>query len=200
MPQGYIATNYEPVVIRESLFAHNTDRTPAWADSSPGLSQGGPTLLNFAFVNNVVYNAVRFLGHANPFPGSDPRIQIDFIGNVFILGPDSPDRFMPQHWINLINTVNSPNGSVYLDNNWVIDRNGVAHDLLDWMDAHDLPWADQPHFTYSKPLMTESDTVIDTVLTYAGDYTHRDEHDWRVINDTRNGTGLIIDSQTEVLD
>lgn len=199
VPQGFFPNNYDPIVVRECLFAHNTDRCPAWADSSPGLTGGGKTLLNLAFVNNVVYNAGRFLGHANAFPGSDPTVRVDFVGNVFVLGPDSPEDFQPQYWVNLINTVNSPDGSVYVANNWVIDRDGVAHDLLDWMDARDLPWADQPHFTYDTPLMTDRDTVIDTVLTYAGDYTHRDEHDWRIVNDTRNGTGRIIDSQTEVI-
>ncbi|MEM9413936.1 MAG: hypothetical protein AAGA29_00475 [Planctomycetota bacterium] len=200
VPNGYIASNYEPVVVRECLLAHNNDRNPAWVDALPGLTSGGPTLLNFAFVNNVIYNPVRFLGHPDAFLGPDPNVRVDFIGNVFILGPDSPDDFRPQYWVNLVNTVNSENGSVYVDNNWVIDKDGVAHDLLDWMDARDLDWAQQPHFVYETPLETNRDELIDTVLTYAGDYTHRDEHDWRVINDVRNGTGNIIDSQSEVID
>ncbi len=200
VPNGFFASNYPPVVVRECLLAHNGDRTPGWADSLPALTSGGKTLLNLAFVNNVVYNPVRTLGHPNPFTGNEPTINIDFIGNVYILGPDSPDDFRPQYWVNLINTVNSPNGSVYVHNNWVIDKDGVAHDLLDWMGAQDLDWAAAPHFTYDTPLETDRDTLIDTVLTYAGDYTHRDEHDWRVINDVRNNTGNIIDSQREVID
>ncbi|XAM01289.1 hypothetical protein OT109_07830 [Phycisphaeraceae bacterium D3-23] len=200
VPNGFFANNYPPVVVRECLFAHNGDRNPGWTDSLPALTNGGKTLLNFAFVNNVVYNPVRILGHPNPFTGNDPTVNIDFIGNVFILGPDSPDDYRPQYWVNLLNTVNNPDGSVYVANNWVIDKNGVAHDLLDWMDARDLNWAEQPHFDYDTPLETDRDALIDTVLTYAGDYTHRDEHDWRVVNDVRNNTGNIIDSQREVID
>lgn len=198
VPNGYLADNYEPVVVRDCLLANNTGRSPAWSDSLPALTGGGKTLLNFAFVNNVIHNSVLFLHRPTPFTGISPKVRMDFVGNVYILGPNSPSDFQPAHWVNLINTVNNPNGSVYVENNWVIDQEGVAHDLLDWMDARDLPWAEHPHFTYETPLLTDPDRIINTVLTYAGDYTHRDEHDWRVINDARNGTGGIIDSQTEV--
>ncbi len=175
-----------------NVYAHHYARNPMLG-SYPG---GSPGLI-FDFRNNVVYNWGRFPGHSCSF--SEPDLMtINYIGNYFKPGPSTSwqtatDAF-GQYWTPYAIVDMYVSGNIMTSdppaqyNNWRIIENPGGY-ICELPTAVDVP-----------PVSTEdASTALDRVTEQAGaTRPFRDSVDTRIINDVLNGTGGIIDDETEV--
>ena len=179
--------NMSRVSVHHNLFAHNDDRNP-----KVGLN------LTAEVVNNVVYN---FASGTRLDPGAHANV----ISNYYITGEHTPDfqLNMPTRGISIgVRATEAPILGYVKDN---IGPGRLTNTGDDWLavngddaQAHRslTPVAD---FEQSGITTVPVEQVIDYVLENAGATApHRDPVDLRVINDVRNGTGSVIDSQSEV--
>lgn len=153
-----------------NLFAHNYDRQLAYNKSNT----------SSVYINNLSYDAGR--NGAFQLKGEDGPVQSSVVGNLAILGASLADE--PGQEINLISTSAS---QIYLSDNpgFVIDGDQGIVD--------------------SPPLMPEPITIapgsqVQTiVLSSAGAYpAFRDAVDTRIVTQVQDGTGRIIDDETDV--
>jgi hypothetical protein len=177
------------ILIIGNLYAHDYERSP--------LFKGG---VHGAIVNNLIYDPGQRAVHYNLIAaewGSHPFEvgQISLIGNVMRAGPSTPDP------IALFELGGSGDVELYRKDNIAVDRIG-----------RDLPQLGRYTTSPAKiievkapPTLPEGLNILpaaqvqDAVIQNAGARPwERDEHDWRVIADTIEGRGKIIDSEQEV--
>lgn len=185
-------SNYDPYIIRNNLFAHNREGTPNLYSSLPdpgdGLIRGQ---LRATYANNVSYNfgtkAVMLDGDSSIL--DNPIMQVDFVGNVFIQGPDT-------NLATVKSTIQQANAeNIYQKDNIIIFSDGTFQDLIKWAEADNLPWKSEPNFYVNYE--PDYKVVIEDVLDNAGSRV-RDYQDDRIIIDVKRREGEIIDSQSEV--
>ena len=176
------------ISLHGNLLAHCNGRNPQIA---------GGNLIDVR--NNVIYN---WGDYAALF--KSPGNRINFVANYYKAGPNTDLTWTPTA-IKLHDDVGGmrlfiednidpvcPNGD---EDNW---------DMLVWMS--DLPVKDRSmrlHQVLHHPRVTTeaADTVYVDVLVNAGaTRPERDAIDARIVGDVQNGTGLIIDSPTDVND
>ncbi|MDY6864087.1 MAG: hypothetical protein SV062_14005, partial [Thermodesulfobacteriota bacterium] len=165
-----------------NLFAHNHQRNPLIkADSS--------TLV----VNNVIYNygelAIHYTG-----PPDRPPLKSSVVGNAIIPGYNNPEGIRPVYIWNAV-----PVGSIiYLSDNETPGRTDDPWSIADVRTSFNIK-ADTPPI-WTSPLTVKPGSVVkEWVLDNAGARpADRDTVDTRIVNDARNGTGRIIDSQKDV--
>jgi hypothetical protein len=184
-----IHDNVTNILIIGNLYAHDYERSP--------LFKGG---VHGAIVNNLIYDPGQRAVHYNLIAaewGSHPFEvgQISLIGNVMRAGPSTPDP------IALFELGGSGDVELYRKDNIAVDRIG-----------RDLPQLGRYTTSPAKiievkapPTLPEGLNILpaaqvqDAVIQNAGARPwERDEHDWRVIADTIEGRGKIIDSEQEV--
>lgn len=173
-PHGYgalIRTNGK-VTYHHNLFAHHTTRSPR-----PGTYGEGSVL--FDFRNNVLYDT-------NGYSAEDP-LRMNYVGNyirqpkrwVFKVGSDTTHIFQTGNYLEGAGERNADFWQL-LDNAQPQHRQAVAYQVAE----------------------VQTDTAkraFDVVLESAGaTLPQRDPVDERVVNQVRQRTGKIIDSQQDV--
>ena len=177
-----IGPDAERVSIHHNLFAHNYERNPLISVDTKS-----------EVFNNVMYNwGWRGMNLGNPYPEHGEWSNV--IGNYFKKGPNSADLcfHVSNCWVN---------AEVYLKGNigpgrpsdtgdeWSLVRNDVGPQII----------SSQPVGQSSGITTQLAAEAYNLVLASAGAVTpRRDRADSRIINDVKNGTGKIIDSQDEV--
>ena len=170
------------VSIHHNLFAHNVERNPLVSVDTRS-----------EVINNVIYNwKTRGLNLGNCYP--EHGEQSDVIGNYFKKGPDSRDLCfqISDCWKNsqvFVSGNIGPGRPANTGNEWGLVRNDVINRIKVYNRLID------PSMITIQPV-TEA---YDLVLKNAGANIPRyDDVDVRIINDVKNGTGHIIDSQDDV--
>lgn len=161
--------------------------------------------------NNVIYN-----WGGNSAYGGQKAAPANIINCYYKYGPSTGS-----HKSRLFELTFSGNGveykwgpDLYLSGNYVKGSNEVTADNTKgvdgknssksyyiWSDSNITDAAKDVHFKYEKdyPVTTETaEQAYNSVLESAGASVVRDAVDTRIINDVKNGTGKLINSQTEV--
>lgn len=172
-----------------NLYAHNNGRLPRPGNyTAASLDSLG---LFFDFRNNVVYN------WAGSSPGynadSDPISHYNFIGNVYILGPESntSSKLFKEDAYNAYGYFadNMFNGSIPDDQWSIVKFNGFTADQI-------TAYKQRSYLIPMEPVTTTSPGQAYTeVLAGAGcNFPERDTIDRRIVQDVINQTGHSIDS------
>lgn len=177
-----IGPGADGISIHHNLFAHNVERNPLVSVDTKS-----------EIVNNVIYNwRSRGLNLGNCYPEHSEKS--DVIGNYFIKGPNSNNLpfQISDCWKNSMVYVRGNLGPGRLTDDvdeWMIVRNDVGLQI-----KASEPVIESFMKTYHPAL-----TAYQLVLEKAGAILpQRDIIDSRIINDVKNRTGRIIDSQNEV--
>ena len=172
------------VSFHHNLYAHNRTRCPrpgTYGNEDPGI--------RFDFRNNVIYDWIDSGGYT----AADP-VTMNYIGNygkpgpstvknhVYSLGIGGSDRARVYPAGNVVEGVNNPTGDP-----WLVIK-GVRE-----LNKMEKPIASGSVTTHT------AEEAYRLVLAQAGAVLpHRDAVDRRVVEQVRNGTGRVIDSQDEV--
>lgn len=178
-----------------NLYVHNNSRNPY-----PGNYNDvsiDPVGLTFDFRNNVIYNWMNPYAGYNTQNRANSVTRMNFIGNYYKPGPNSGGRFA------FFQRVLASRG--YFAANWMAD--GYPDDpwkLVMW----DSKWTPEqiaafklsaPNKVSAVPPTEDAVTAYKRVLADVGaNRPKRDPVDARLVNDVANGTGRIIDDETEV--
>jgi pectate lyase len=184
-----IHDNARDILIIGNLYAHNNERNPMFKGGSQGL-----------VVNNLIYNPGQRAVHYNlvaaewdGHPYEDGRLAL--IGNAMRGGPDTPEKsvffmFGGSGWLDL-----------YLHDNIAVDRIGQPLPMqgsYSTAPAGVRTLKTAPALPFGvKPIPAKD--VQDAVIANAGARPwDRDDIDRRILADTIEGRGDIIDSEQEV--
>jgi hypothetical protein len=169
--------------IHHTLFAHNN-----WRNPGIGNYERDDTF-DADIRNNVIYDCPR-PGYVS---GVSERVRVNYVGNYGIFGPDSRDD-------ELFNGNEDANVQIYQQGNKIdTDRDGR-------FDGNDRGWAmfgndyDRMGAPVAlQPVTTHTaDEALQIVLDQAGARPwSRDQTDTRVVRDVREGTGGLVDSQSD---
>ena len=177
-----IHDNVTNVAVLRNLYSCNNARNPLFKAGAAGV-----------VVNNYIYNpgssGVRYALAKSEWEGHTiVRGKMSVIGNIMQLGPSSKR-------IAFMQATNSP-CSIYMSDN--IAKDTLGNDLQQY-------YGDATNIAEERPIWNDNITVMDAastkeyVLNHAGARPwDRDAVDTRIINDARNGTGAIINYETEV--
>jgi hypothetical protein len=179
------------ISILGSLYAHNFRRHPRYADGA-----------ELVFANNVIYNYGIYASHVGANVGAgnpdDPGIG-DFIGNAYFKGVDGWDDYMLEIHRGDFDKTNPPAvGKAYLEDNIGLDRL-TGNPLI----SHDeyVTILNSPQILPEALQLQDAYENIGMVLRHAGARPReRSETDARIVQSLIQGTGQIIDSQSEVGD
>jgi pectate lyase len=160
-----------------NLFAHMFSRVPRWGDIT----------VQCDFRNNVIYDWGHTCGYG------DMRT-LNYVNNYVRKGPSTTQR--PPYFI-IDPKVVLP-ASLYLDGNIMAGVPEVTRD--NWKGvAGDRVWQSHAPFPAPSVRTQSAEDAFALVLKLAGaTLPRRDSVDERVVNDARNGTGRIINDETEV--
>ncbi|MDX1292208.1 MAG: pectate lyase [Hyphomonas sp.] len=184
-----IHDNVSDILIYGNLYAHNFERNP--------LFKGG---VRGAIVNNFIYNPGQRAVHYNlqglewgSVPAETGRM--DLIGNVLRAGPSTQDG------LPLFMLGGDGDLDVYISGNVAVDRWGNAvteQGRYTTSSAKVSEQAEPAEMTAGLPIL-EAAQVEPYVLQNAGARPwDRDSVDVRILADTAEGRGEIIDSQEQV--
>jgi hypothetical protein len=169
---GDSATN---ITVTGNLLAHNWERNPRVNGNA-----------SVVVVNNVFYNAgpYEFAAVGNSTGATDAS----FVGNIYKTGPDTTATTA----MKVVSTAYAGTEFYYDDN--------IATDLTMFSYSCGFnPVVEAPPIWWTGLTTRDSSTVMSWVSGNAGAWpASRDSVDARIVTDVRNGTGSIIDSQTEV--
>ena len=183
-----IHDNVTDILIVGNLYAHNYERNPLFKGGVRGM-----------VLNNLIYNpgprAVHYNLIAEEWGGQPYQIgQMALIGNVLRGGPSTPPRLA------LFMLGGSGDIELYADDNIAVDRLGRPLPKLGrytTSSARVVPMA-RPSLPFNVQLLRAAD-VQDAVIRNAGARPwDRDPIDARIVADTIEGRGEIIDSQAQV--
>ncbi|HXI52743.1 MAG TPA: hypothetical protein VNH84_14610 [Candidatus Saccharimonadales bacterium] len=158
-----------------NLFAHMEGRVPRWGDIT----------VQCDFRNNVLYDWGSYCG------GGDLRT-LNYVNNYLRAGPSSIQRFF------IFDPKVALPASIYVNGNFMVGRPEVCADNWKGVDAGRSLEASAP---FSAPqVQTQSAAeAFELVLRNAGAIRpKRDSVDARIVSNVRNGTGKIINDETEV--
>jgi pectate lyase len=164
-----------------NLLAHCNSR-------SPRLGSEKSALLDVRC--NVIYN----MGTGWAYGGEHARV--NYVGNYFRPGPSTarPDKIF---------RVSSPGTRMFLQDNKVdghpeIDKDNVAGLIIDDGIDREKLLVDEP-FDLPHVATGPAEVSLEEVLKYAGSVMpNRDAVDRRIVDDVKNRTGKIINSQNDV--
>lgn len=189
-----------------NLLAHHDSRNPRFDHDYVNTACIGP----IDFVNNVVYNwgGNSAYGGEGSTKGGGGR-HINFVNNCFKPGPStksSVNTRLVDPWTSCSNCTDACGGSVsapkiYLIGNKMTSSADVTAD--NWKGSTktksvagtDTRWTEG--LTALKTEQT-AEAAYETVLAKAGCSLHRDAIDTRIVNDVRNSTGSLINTQSTV--
>ncbi len=193
-----------------NLLAHHDSRNPRFDHDYVNSSCIGP----IDFVNNVVYNwgGNSAYGGEGSSKGGGGR-HINFVNNYFKPGPSTKSS-VKERLLNPTtkcgNCTDKFGGSVvpgkfYLTSNYMESSSTVTND--NWQGVHpdESSKKDQckaaTRWTDGLTALQNEQTAAqayETVLAKAGCSLYRDVIDTRILNDVRNGTGSLINTQSQV--
>lgn len=189
-----------------NLLAHHDSRNPRFDHDYVNTSCIGP----IDFVNNVVYNwgGNSAYGGEGSSKGGGGR-HINFVNNYFKPGPStksSVNTRLVDPWTSCSNCTDNCGGSVvapkiYLTGNTMTSSADVTAD--NWLGSTksksvagvSTRWTDG--LTALQNEQT-AEAAYNTVLEKAGCSLCRDAIDTRILNDVKNGTGSLINTQSQV--
>jgi hypothetical protein len=184
-----IHDNVTDILIIGNLYAHNLERSP--------LFKGG---VHGQIINNLIYDPGQRAVHYNLIAaewGEHPFQvgKISLVGNAMRAGPSTPND------VALFMLGGAGDVELYMKDNIAVDRIGRPMPMLGrytTSPAKIIEVKTAPAFPEGvKPLAAVD--VENSVIANAGARPwERDETDWRVIADTIEGRGKIIDSEQEV--
>ena len=184
-----IHDNVTHILIIGNLYAHDYERSP--------LFKGG---VHGAIINNLIYDPGQRAVHYNLIAaewGDHPFEvgEITLVGNVMRAGPSTPAD------VALFMLGGSGDVRLYMKDNIAVDRIGRPMPQLGHYStspAKIIEVATEPALPEGVKVLAPAD-VQDSVISNAGARPwQRDEHDWRVIADTIEGRGHVIDNENEV--
>ena len=193
-----------------NLLAHHDSRNPRFDHDYVNSVNAGP----IDYVNNVVYNwggnsAYGGEGSTNAAGGR----HVNFVANYYKPGPATKSS-VKERLLNpttkCSNCTNKCGGSVdpgkfYLTGNYMAGSATVTTD--NWKGVYpdestkleqckaSARWTDGLTALLSEQT---AETAYETVLSKAGCSLHRDAIDTRIVGEVRNGTGKLINTQSEV--
>ncbi len=184
-----IHDNVTDILITGNLYAHDLERSP--------LFKGG---VHGAIINNLIYDPGQRAVHYNLIAAEwgDHPFQvgkITLIGNAMRAGPSTPND------VALFMLGGAGDVELYMKDNIAVDRIGrplpllgryttSAAKIIEVKTAPPLPEGLKP--------ISAADVESSVIANAGARPWDRDEHDWRVIADTIEGRGRIIDSQDDV--
>jgi hypothetical protein len=184
-----IHDNVTDILIIGNLYAHDAERSP--------LFKGG---VHGQIINNLIYDPGQRAVHYNLIAaewGEHPFQvgKISLVGNAMRAGPSTPSD------VALFMLGGAGDVELYMKDNIAVDRLGRPLPMLGRYTtsaAKIIEVKTAPSFPEGvKPLPAVE--VENSVIANAGARPwDRDEHDWRVIADTIEGRGKLIDSEQEV--
>jgi hypothetical protein len=184
-----IHDNVTDILIIGNLYAHNLERSP--------LFKGG---VHGSIINNLIYDPGQRAVHYNLIAaewGEHPYEvgQITLVGNAMRAGPSTPND------VALFMLGGAGDVQLYMKDNIAVDRIGRPLPMLGrytTSPAKIIEMKTAPPLPEGVKVLSAVD-VENSVIANAGARPwDRDEHDWRVIADTIEGRGKIIDSEQEV--
>lgn len=184
-----IHDNVSEILIVGNLYAHNHERSALFKGGARGL-----------MVNNLIYDPGPRAVHYNLIQeewGTQPRQtgRLGLIGNVLRAGPSTPDD------VALFMLGGSGDVDLYLHDNLAVDRLGRPLPELGRYTTTPARWNLQrnapplPHGVTPLPASAVQDAVLEDVGARPWD---RDSVDARIVADTAEGRGRIIDSENDV--
>lgn len=184
-----IHDNVTNILVYSNIYASNFERSPMF--------KGG---VHGSIINNLIYNPGQRAIHYNlqglEWAGVSPELgKMDVIANVMKGGPNTEEG------LPLITIGGVGDLSLYMKNNYAIDRWGNAAPKLGRYssNATEFQKSSVPHNDFADLLIQPTDFLEEKLLSGAGARAwDRDSHDVRVLADTAEGRGGIIDSQEEV--
>lgn len=189
-----------------NLLAHHDSRNPRFDHDYVNTSCVGP----IDFVNNVVYNwgGNSAYGGEGSSNGGGGR-HINFVNNYFKPGPSTKSGVntrLVDPWTSCSNCTDKCGGSVkapkiYLVGNTMTSSADVTAD--NWLGSTKSKSVAgvSTRWTDGLTMLTNEQTAqqaYETVLAKAGCSLHRDAIDTRIVSDVANGTGSLINTQTQV--
>jgi hypothetical protein len=184
-----IHDNVTDILITGNLYAHDAERNP--------LFKGG---VHGTIVNNLIYDPGQRAVHYNLIAaewGEHPFQvgKISLLGNVMRAGPSTPND------VALFMLGGAGDVELYMKDNIAVDRLGRPLPMLGrytTSPAKIIEVKTAPALPEGVKVLPAVD-VENSVIANAGARPwDRDEHDWRVIADTIEGRGRIIDSEQDV--
>ena len=184
-----IHDNVSELVIYANLYAHNFERSP--------LFKGG---VQGSVINNMIYNPGQRAVHYNlqgiEWAGVPPVLgRMDLIGNAMRAGPSTEEN------LPLLMIAGVGDLSAHIAGNTAIDRWGNPLPLLGRYTSNvsEIIQSKAPNFDHSALNIMPASQVESYILANAGARPwDRDQHDVRVLADTAEGRGQIIDTQDQV--
>jgi Domain of unknown function (DUF4082) len=174
--------------VHQNLLAHNNTRNPVVG--------GGADFLGLDFTNNVIYNWGTFSGHTG-----NPKGKVNYVNNYLIAGPDTTSK--------QLNTAFREQGGkdgkfyIYFAGNYMdTDKNRthngrrVGRDAFINFEPNELLNKAFP-FPVNDSILS-ANGAYQNILANVGASLPRDNIDRRIINEVRNRTGGLIDSQDEI--
>jgi hypothetical protein len=184
-----IHDNVTDILIIGNLYAHDAERNP--------LFKGG---VHGSILNNLIYDPGQRAVHYNLIAaewGEHPFQvgKISLVGNVMRAGPSTPSD------VALFMLGGAGDVELYMKDNIAVDRLGRPLPMLGrytTSPAKIIEVKTAPALPEGVKLLPAVE-VEDAVIANAGARPwDRDEHDWRVVADTIEGRGRIIDSEQDV--
>jgi pectate lyase len=184
-----IHDNVTDILIANNLYAHNFERSPLFKGGARGL-----------LVNNLIYDPGQRAVHYNLIDeewGEYPRQtgRIVMIGNVMRAGPSTRDPLA------LVMLGGSGDLELYDEDNLALDRIGRPLPMqgrYTTAPAKIVALTARPELPFGVNVLG-SGAVQDAVIADVGARPwDRDLHDARIVADTIEGRGRIIDSENEV--
>jgi pectate lyase len=184
-----IHDNVTDILIIGNLYAHDAERNP--------LFKGG---VHGSVVNNLIYDPGQRAVHYNLIAaewGEHPFQvgKISLLGNVMRAGPSTPSD------VALFMLGGAGDVELYMKDNIAVDRLGRPLPMLGRYTTSPAKIIE----VKTAPALPEALKVLpaveveSSVIANAGARPwDRDEHDWRVVADTIEGRGRIIDSELDV--
>ena len=175
---------YGGVSILNNIYAHNNSRNPKFG--SDGVSPGAV----FDLRNNVFYNWGRMPGYSN----GDEHVRINLVGNYYKPGPASKEN------LKIAYKVAGALNSIHVADNHHTNNPEAVHDNWRLIESGDGKINKRSHpFPYPAMERKTGEKIYESVLSGAGAILPvRDPVDQRIINEIRQGTGRIINSQKDV--
>ncbi|WP_166241578.1 pectate lyase family protein [Paenibacillus turpanensis] len=168
-----------------NLFAHNYERNPWFKGFASGV-----------VVNNVIHNPGKWAIRLGYVPGEwtsssitpqGPKVSV--VGNYMKHGANTVSG------LGLVGT-NSNSGEAYMDDNTALNRSGQAVPLT-FGGVKTL--SSKPSWPSAGLTVRRSSEVLTYVTQHAGARPKdRDSVDKRIVSETLNGTGKLLNSQNEV--
>jgi pectate lyase len=188
--RGCYGANYSYI---HNLYAHNANRNPRPGNYDRNSYDKDPLGLQFDFRNNVMYN----WGHNRPSYDGDSKsvCRYNYVNNYGKPGPDSePEGYAY--------SPGSKHFKAYFSGNYFYGK--IPSDqwsLLDWSDwsqSEKKAYMQKTPFSTGPVKTLTAQEAYNSIIKTCGASLVRDAVDTRIINDVRNGTGSIIDSQDQV--